>query len=193
MATKSCTTTLARDIMSDCNEPHTPGIERMFYFISRDAIDFGTSVRDGHVITNIALLDGKRGYKIRNPSNERPAITVTDTNPAIDTAWDKVLPITLLADSPENAAAIMGLKQDKYVCIYENMEKGEDGKQAFVVFGWETGAYGIDLNMDKSADNGGGWTGNITETGAPTSQIFFWKTDYALTKAALESLCSEAA
>ena len=163
MATKSCTTTLARNIMNDCTEPHTPGVERMFYFISRDAIDFGTSVRDGHVLTNIALFDGKRGYKLRNPSNERPAITVTDTNPAIDTAWDKVLPITLLADSPENAAAIMGLKQDKYVCIYENMEKGENGEQAFVVFGWETGAYGVDLNMDKSGDNGGGWSGNITE------------------------------
>ena len=46
--------------------------------------------------------------------------------------------------------------------------------------------------MDKSGDTGG-WTGNITETGAPTSQLFFYKTDYATTKAALESLCSASA
>lgn len=179
--------------MNDCNEPHSPGVERMFYIISRDAIDKGASTREGHVITNIALLPGKRGYKLRNPSNERPAITVTDTNPTIDTAWDKVLPVTLLADSPENAAAIMGLKQDNYICIYENMEKGTDGKQAFVVLGWETGASGVDLNMDKSGDISGGWSGNLTEAGAPTSQLFFFKEDYATTKAALESLCSEAA
>ena len=97
-----------------------------------------------------------------------------------------------MADSPENAAAVLGLKQDKYVCIYENMEKGDAGKQAFGVIGWEQGATGVDLNMDKSGDVGG-WTGNITETGAPTPNLFFYKTDYATTKAALESLCSAAA
>lgn len=84
MATKSCTTTLARNIMSDYNEPHAPGVERMFYFISREAVDFGKSVRDdSHIITDIALIAGKRGYKIRNPLNGTPAITVTDTNPNV--------------------------------------------------------------------------------------------------------------
>ena len=72
------------------------------------------------------------------------------------------------------------------------MEKGDAGKQAFGVIGWEQGATGVDLNMDKSGDVGG-WTGNITETGAPTPNLFFYKTDYATTKAALESLCSTAA
>lgn len=192
MAVQTCTTTLGRDILNDCNEPHAKGVEKWFYFISRDAIDWDKSTRENFKITNLVALTGKRGYKVRNPSNETPAITITDQNPSIDTAWDKVLPVTLLADSPENAAAIMGLKQDKYVCIYENMEKGDAGKQAFVVIGWEQGATGVDLNMDKSGDTGG-WTGNITETGAPTSQLFFYKTDYATTKAALESLCSAAA
>ena len=87
----------------------------------------------------------------------------------------------------------MALKQDKYVVIYENTVKGTNGNQAFVVFGWEQGARGLDLTMDKSGDFQGGWSGNLTETNAPTSQIFFWKTDYATTKAALESLCSAAA
>ena len=186
-----CNTTLGRDILNDCNEPHAKGVESMFYFISRSVIDFGKSTREGHTITEILLTAGKRGYKIKNPSTEVPAITVTDTNPSIDTAFDKVLPVVLLADSPENAAAIMALKQDKYVCIYENTEKGADGSQAFPVIGWENGATGRDLTLDKHSDTGGGWTGNITETGAPTSQLFFFKTDYSTTKAALESLCSE--
>lgn len=188
---KTCSSSLARDILNDCNEPHAKGVEKTFYFISRESIDWGSSVRNGHIISDIVALSGKRGYKVKNPSNEIPAITITDTNPAYDTAWDKVLPVVLLADSPENAEAIMGLKQDKYVCIYENMEKGADGKQAFGVIGWEQGAMGMDLNMDKSGDTGG-WTGNITESAAPTSNIFFWKTDYETTKAALETLCSEA-
>lgn len=193
MAVKNCNTSLGQDILNDCNEAYGKGIEKYFYIISRDAIDWSADAtkREGHLISKITAVEGKRGYKIKNPSNEVPAITVTDTNPAIGTAFDKVLPVVLLADSPTNAAAIMGLKQDKYVVIYENTVKGDTGDQAFAVFGWENGATGRDLTLDKSSDDSrGGWSGNLTETGAPTSQLFFFMTDYATSKAALESLCS---
>ena len=190
---KSCITTLAADIMNDCNEQYGSGIEKTIYAISRENIDFDASTRDGHLITNILLSEGKRGYKIRIPSTETPAITVTDQNASIGTAFDKVLPLTLLADSPKNAEAIMALKNDKYVFIYENTVKGDTGNQAFPVIGWEQGAVARDANLDKSnEDSLGGWTTNITETRAQTSQIFFFKTDYATTKQALESLCTEA-
>lgn len=194
MALKNCVTTLARDIMNDCNESYGKGVEAYFYIIDRENIDWDSSTRDGHLITKITAKTGKRGYKYRYPSTETPAITSTDTNIAIGTAFDKVLPVVLLADSPENAEAIMALKQGKYVAIYENTVKGESGKQAFPVIGWENGATGRDLTLDKSSDDSrGGWAGNLTETGAPTSQLFFYMTDYATTKAALESLCSAAA
>lgn len=191
MAVKNCATSLGQDILNDCNEAFGKGIEKAFYIISREAIDWDASTREGHLITKIAPVTGKRGYKIMNPSNEVPAITVTDTNPVIATAFDKVIPVKLLADSPENAAAIMGLKQDKYVVIYENTVKGATGNQAFPVIGWETGATGRDLTLDKSSDDSlGGWSGNITEMGAPTSQLFFFMEDYATSKAALETLCT---
>lgn len=193
MGLKNCSTTLGKDILNDCNEAYGKGVERYYYVIDREAIDWGSeaSKREGHLITKITALEGKRGYKIKNPSNEVPAITVTDTNPTIGTAFDKVLPVVLLADSPENAEAIMGLKQGKYVVIYENTVKGETGSQAFVVFGWETGATGRDLTLDKSSDDSmGGWSGNLTETGAPTSQLFYFSTDYKTSKAALEALCT---
>lgn len=192
MAIKDCSTTLGADIMNDCNEQFGRGIENVFYVISRQIIDRTTSTREGHLITNIVAASGKRGYKIKYPSSETPQITVTDTNAVIGTAFDKVLPVVLLADSPANAKAIMGLKQDKYVVIYENAVKGETGDQAFPVIGWELGATGRDLTLDKSNEEFlGGWSGNLTETGAPTSQLFFFKEDYETTKAALEALCSE--
>lgn len=190
MSTNSCTTTLAKDILNDCNEPHGKGVEKTFYFISRSAIDFGTAKRKGHTVTDFTVLEGKRGYKVRNPFSGVPQITVTDKNTDGEPEFDKVLPIRLLADSPDNAEAIMGLKTDKYVCIYENMEKGVNGEQAFVIFGWETGASGVDMNLEKAGDNGGGWAGNLTELGAATSQIFFFKESYAVTKQALESMCT---
>lgn len=194
MAVKECATTLGRDILNDCNEPYGKGIEGVFYVISRKIIDWKTSARTGHLVTKIAVQEGKRGYKINYPSSETPAITSTDTNPTIGTAFDKVLPVVLLADSPANAEAIMALKQDKYIVIYENAVKGEAGEQAFPIIGWETGAQGRDLTLDKSSDDSrGGWSGNLTETGAPTSQLFFYMTDYETTKAALETLCSASA
>lgn len=193
MAVKNCATTLGQDILNDCNVQYGSGVEKTYYIISRDNIDWDKSTREGFIVSGIIAVTGKRGYKINNPSTENPAITVTDTNATIGTAFDKVLPVVMLPDSPESAEAVMALKQDKYVVIYENTVKGTNGNQAFVVFGWEQGARGLDLTMDKSGDFQGGWSGNLTETNAPTSQIFFWKTDYATTKAALESLCSAAA
>ena len=124
MPEQNCNTTLGRNILNDCNEAYGKGVEKYYYVISRDAIDWSASTRTGHIISAITAVSGKRGYKIKNPSNEVPAITVTGTNPAIGTAFDKVLPIVLLANSPENAEAIMGLQQDKYVVIYENTVKG---------------------------------------------------------------------
>lgn len=191
MATANCATSLGRDILNDCTEAYGKGIEGTFYVIARDAIDWTASTRSGHIISKIGLVEGKRGYKINYPSTETPAITVTDTNATIGTAFDKVLPVVLLADSPENAEAIMGLKQAKYIAIYENTVKGEDGRQAFPIIGWENGATGRDLTLDKSSDDSrGGWSGNLTEPGAPTSQLFFFDTDYETSKAALESLCT---
>lgn len=196
MALKDCATSLGADIMNNCNEEYGKGIEGVFYVISRKIIDWKASTREGHLITNIITngKSGERGYKINYPSTQTPQITSTDTNPAIGTAFDKVLPVVLLADSPANAKAVMGLKQDKYIVIYENTVKGTNGDQAFPVIGWETGAVGRDLTLDKSSDDSlGGWAGNLTETGAPTSQLFFFKSDYEQTKEALESLCSVAA
>lgn len=194
MAVLNCKNTLGADILNDCNEAYGKGVEKTVYVISRDNIDWSASTREGHTISAIVAVSGKRGYKIKSPYNNTvPAITVTDNNPTIGTSFDKVLPVVLLADSPASAQAIMGLKQDKYVVIYENTVKGTDGSQAFVVFGWENGATGVDLTLDKSSDDYlGGWSGNLTESGAPTSQLFFWKTDYETSKAALEALCTDA-
>lgn len=176
--------------MNDCTEPYGRGVEKTFYIIDREDIDWGKSVRTGNSV-KIVLAQGKRGYKLLHPSREVPAITKEDNNPAIGTSWTKTLPVAFLAPSPENADAIMALKQGRFVAIYENTVKGENGKQAFHVIGYEVGAVGQDMSSDTSAEESqGGWTGNIVEANAPSPDIFYFDTDYETTKAALESMCS---
>lgn len=195
MAQKTCISTLVDDIMNDCNDDYGRGIEGTIYALSRRYLDTSKHRENPHIVPKLEWTGGSenRGHKFGYVSSETPAITVTDLNPVIGTGFDKVLPLMLLADSPKNAAAIQALKTDKYVFIYENTVKGEDGSQAFPIIGWETGAMAKDANMDKSDDTAkGGWTCNITETEAPTSQIFFWMGDYQTTKEALEALCAPA-
>ncbi len=192
MATKNCISTLGANIMNDCNEAYGQNVEKCYYVISRDAIDWGISARDGNIITDIIAVEGKRGYKIMYPSNNIPAITVEPQETPVGRQYIKKIPFVLLANSPENAAAVDQLHDDKYVIIYEQTDKGADGKQAFVVVGWENGAFGMS-NLDKSSeDSQGGWSTTMTESRAKTAGIFFFKTDYATSKAALESLCSDA-
>lgn len=195
MATKTCISKLADDILNDCNEQFGNGVEKFYYIIDREFIDWDKSKREDNIVTQIVLNDkaGARGYKIGNPSNETPEITVTDNNPAIMTSFEKSLPVVMLADSPKSAAAVMALKTNKYIVVYENTTKGDTGNQAFVVFGWENGASGRDLTLTKnSEDTLGGWAGTLVESKAPTAQIFFFMTDYQTTKEALESLCAPA-
>lgn len=192
MATNSCVSKLGRDIMNDCTEPYGKGIEKTFYVFDREDVDFGEAARTGDTV-EWTMRDGTRGYKLMNPSSEVPAITKTDNNPVIGTSWDKVLPFTLLANSPENAEAIRVFKTGRFIIVYEHTVKGTDGKSAFHVIGYEVGAVGVDNNADTSSDDSqGGWTGTLVEKGAPSPDIFFFKTDYATTKAALESMCSTA-
>lgn len=191
MATKSCVSTLSVNIMNDCNDAYGKGVEDTFYVIDRNAIDWGSkSMTDNSVKFN--LLAGKRGYKIRYPSSETPAIKTDDNNPVIGKSWKKTLPLVFLANSPKNAKAIDQLKEGKYVAIWESTVKGEIGDQAFHVIGFENGAVGQDMNSDTSSDDAlGGFTGSLVEDNAAHSSLFFFDTDYETTKASLESMCSE--
>lgn len=190
----NCYEKIAGDIRNDCRESYGKGMGQVAYYIYSDDVDFSASKMNGaYVISDIVLKSNARAVRINMPS--RTAFTGTATsgnNPAIGTSYNKSFALTLMADSPKNAQRIDSFATNKGIVIFEHNAKGESGEQAFEVYGWENGLYAQDPEKDKyNEDSHGGWTVKLVEEDAKTSAIFFFKTDYETTKAALESMCDE--
>lgn len=190
----ACAENLGANILNDCNDDYGKGVEKTVYIIKKEDIDRKASRIAGNVISTLVLRTGKKAYTASAPSNTPfSGLTYEDQNATIGMSFNKTIPIVMLADSPTNALNVSALKQNKYVIIYENNNKGANGEQAFAVIGWEQGAVGQNATLDKySDDTHGGWTVDMIEEGAKTPQIFFFSTDYETTKAALDSLLSPA-
>lgn len=190
----ACAENLGANILNDCNDDYGKGVEKIVYIIKKEDIDRKASKIAGNVISTLVLRTGKKAYTASAPSNTPfSGLTYEDQNATIGMSFNKTIPIVMLADSPTNALNVSALKQNKYVIIYENNNKGANGEQAFAVIGWEQGAVGQNATLDKySNDTHGGWTVDMIEEGAKTPQIFFFSTDYETTKAALDSLLSPA-
>ena len=190
----ACAENLGANILNDCNDDYGKGVEKIVYIIKKEDIDRKASRIAGNVISTLVLRTGKKAYTASAPSNTPfSGLTYEDQNATIGMSFNKTIPIVMLADSPTNALNVSALKQNKYVIIYENNNKGANGEQAFAVIGWEQGAVGQNATLDKySDDTQGGWTVDMIEERAKTPQIFFFSTDYETTKAALDSLLSPA-
>lgn len=190
----ACAENLGANILNDCNDDYGKGVEKIVYIIKKEDIDRKASKITGNVISTLVLRTGKKAYTASAPSNTPfSGLTYEDQNATIGMSFNKTIPIVMLADSPTNALNVSALKQNKYVIIYENNNKGANGEQAFAVIGWEQGAVGQNATLDKySDDTQGGWTVDMIEEGAKSPQIFFFSTDYETTKAALDSLLSPA-
>lgn len=190
----ACAENLGANILNDCNDDYGKGVEKIVYIIKKEDIDRKASKITGNVISTLVLRTGKKAYTASAPSNTPfSGLTYEDQNATIGMSFNKTIPIVMLADSPTNALNVSALKQNKYVIIYENNNKGANGEQAFAVIGWEQGAVGQNATLDKySDDTQGGWAVDMIEEGAKSPQIFFFSTDYETTKAALDSLLSPA-
>lgn len=191
MPVSDCYKKIAGDLYNDCRDDYGKGMGTTAYYIDDEDIERKTSTRTDNVISNIVLKSGAKAIRLHMPSKDPfNGTTNEDQNVAIGQAFNKTVPVVMLADSPENALKITAFKNRKGVVVYENKAKGTNGEQAFVVVGWEQGVFGQNATLDKYGDETqGGWRIDLIEEGAQTPQIFFFKTDYDTTKAALESLC----
>lgn len=134
----ACAENLGANILNDCNDDYGKGVEKIVYIIKKEDIDRKASRIAGNVISTLVLRTGKKAYTASAPSNTPfSGLTYEDQNATIGMSFNKTIPIVMLADSPTNALNVSALKQNKYVIIYENNNKGANGEQAFAVIGWE--------------------------------------------------------
>ena len=197
-----CDYMVKKDIQLDCDNPIVPGVEQEGVIINRKDIDLTTVAFNAtrkNVIETLALKKGKKGYKVV-VSGSTP-FTGTNTALAVGTyrnTFTNTVNMVVLANDPDVCADVIdGLANGEFVVILENKAKSLDkeenpGDSAYQIYGYYQGLKAAELSNDKySEETEGGWAVSLQETKVPKSALFYYKTSYETTKAAVDALVAE--
>lgn len=203
MATSVCEFLLAKDIAASCSDPVVPGFEQEGIIMNRDEIDFGAITFDttrSNVISQIAMLAGKRAYKVRVLGNTPFTGTTTSfVSGTYQNTFTNTVQFVVLDNGPDVCESVIdALANGRFVMILENTFKGlnkesNKGDAAFQIYGYTQGLAASAIENDKySEDTNGGWLVTLQETKASKSGMFLYKSDYATTKKMFETLTDKA-
>lgn len=194
MPAELCDFRIAQDISGSCDNPQVAGLKNTGYIMNFDDIDWDALVKsstNASIVETLALLSGKKAYKVVVPGNT----PFTGTQSAMVTGtyknkFNKTAAIVVLNSGPDVSKNIIDqLANGRFVFIFENKYQGANKDNTFEIYGLETGLVATEMTNDKySEDTDGGWLVNLQETNAPSSGMFLFKTSIATTRAALESL-----
>lgn len=198
-----CDFLLAKDIAASCSDPVVPGFEQEGVIMNRDEIDFGAITFDSarsNVISQIAMLAGKRAYKVRVLGNTPFTGTTTSfVSGTYQNTFTNTVQFVVLDNGPDVCESVIdALANGRFVMILENTFKGlnketNKGDAAFQIYGYTQGLAASAIENNKySEDTNGGWLVTMQETKASKSGMFLYKSDYATTKKMFESLTDKA-
>lgn len=193
-----CDNSVIADIKQNCDDPLHKGVESIGYLVRRSDIDFGAVAfndNNDNIIEDLPLLTGKKGVRIYQQNN---AFTGTNSAVEVGTYMNGVthnVAFIVPDQGPDIAHNIIDplISGEEFVIILENKYKGlkkaMPGSAAFQVYGFHQGAIVSAGEADKYSDDTlSGWAITLTETRAPKSEMYLYKTSYQATKAALESM-----
>lgn len=192
--TTTCESLISKDIVIDCNEQVTKGMESDAAIINRDDIDFSKTVFDDenpNIIKQLILKKGKKAYKVVQQGSDPYTGTKSELNVGTyRNSWNHEIPIVVLANTPDVCANIIdGLANGKFVLIVRNVSKGTDGKAEYQIFGYAQGLKASEGSNEKySEDTEGGWLITLKEEQTPKCAMFFFNTDSETTATQYESL-----
>lgn len=195
-----CDNLINRAIDINCSDPITKGLEANGVIINRKDIDFGATTfaaSGDNTIETLVLRGGVKGYEVYVPG----ATPYTGTKVSLEkgaylNTFVNDVSLVVLDNGPDVSKGVVdALANGEFVLILENKHKGKAnskiGSSAFQVFGYYQGLRAETIENDKySEDAKGGWMIVLKETGVPKSALFLFKTDYATTKTAIETLTS---
>lgn len=194
----TCDTLIKKDISVNCEAPIVRGLEANGVIINRCDLDFSKCTQSAskkNILEAFALLTTKKGFKVyvpgKNPFNGTKTTMATG---AYVNTFTNELPLVVLDQGPDVAENIIdGLANGTFVVIVENKHKGADKSGAFQVYGFYQGLSASAIENDKySEETEGGWAVTLTEERSPKSALYLFKTDYAATKAIVDSLVATA-
>lgn len=188
-----CPALVADNITCNCTNPIFTGLEEIGYIINkRDIASWTVDTNNDHIMKAVALLTGKKAYKIYNPTKTPfTGAKTTMVEGAVRNKFDKVVPFILPNDGPGVAKDIVDqLANGEFVVILANKWENTTPNNKFEIYGKDKGMRATAIENDKySEDTDGGWSIELTESATPISAYYLYDTDVATTRTALENLC----
>lgn len=186
----SCIGELNKDLLFDCANPPSQGIETNVVLINSKDIDRTLSTTDADGNINIVLKAEKTGFFIEgikqiNSFNYEVEVNDDSLNKVIHRFIGRIYDL-----SPANKDQINAfIDGANVVAVVENKAKGADNKNAFEVLGYDNGLE-LSEGGKNSAENDGAFTLNLAsnplalEARVPKT---FLDTDFDTSKTAFEN------
>lgn len=182
-----CSSALAGNLASDCENPRTPGYEQIGVIFNRADVDWSNlavSASNPRIIEAIAAAAGKKPYALYNNKNNPVPYDGTNTTYNSDTdQYDKTLQFYYEGiGGGVSADVVEPLKGGEYIAILQRKDHRGDG--SFQVFGYQSG---LKANAQVQDETTGYWLMTMA-CSEPSAEVSFFDTDYATTKAAFDAL-----
>lgn len=177
---------LGEDINNACDEVVVGEHQRTGIMLSYSEIDKVTITKDGCKV-NFDLVAGGGGIKIYDPSFMPFNGTKTETESKTRLVYNQVVVIPVIERTPENAHIIDNLTKTntRVVVLLKQEVYDEDGSNAWVLYGHETGLYVKEVKEDKANLNA--YSITLRSDAVSKPDFFFFDTDLATTQAKVES------
>lgn len=188
-----CPKLIADNISVNCDKPIFNGLENVAYIINKEDID--SIVHDAandHIVKGITLKASAKAYKIYNPFKSPMNGTQSTLNAGdVSNKFDNAVGFIVPDDGPAIAKNIIDpLANGEFVVIVANKWENTNSDNKFQIYGLHRGLRATALENGKySEETDGGHAVTLTETAAPSYGYYFFDTDVATSRSALEALC----
>lgn len=193
MAFTPCLGKIAANIDQDCDNPRVAGYESIALIVNRDDIDWSAITVDSgnpRIVKTLALNSGAgvKPYAIFNPRVNPAPFNGTQTEFSSDANnYTKTLQFYFEGIGGGSSKDVVEpLKSGSYLVILQRKDHRGDG--SFQIIGYQSGLVASAQVQDEET---GYWLITMT-TSEPSAEISFYNTDYATTKAAFDTLLSQA-
>ncbi len=188
-----CVKYVLAGIERNCANPVQKGVEKTGWIVNRDHVDLINSKVAGSKITELAFNEGAPDKPLfpiviagKTPFNGLKSSLVVGT---YSNSWTKEAPIVILdtgAAVVENVINPLTAADSSFILIVENKFKGQNGDNAYEVFGFDQGLVASAGENDKyNEECDGGWKVTLTEEAAAHAALFLEPTVEEATGAAV--------
>lgn len=184
----SCITGIAKNITSDCSTSKSGGLEVEAYIFNRADLSPTYDGTQLNLVTSLANVGAAVGYKLtgfKKNLNAGHDLVVAEDAPNKYTHYFNFKQYEVLAEDITNVDDM-----DDVVVAVESKDKNDTGEGVFMLYGLKKGLW---KSADTQRANDANGSRNIEMTSLagqeePYSRYVLLDTDYATTKALLESL-----